>query len=193
MKSAIGQWCAALALLVVSDTVADARDDRQVISLKVCIDGLTNLHVKGGRLSWEHLAFDPPAMHPGCKGISAVDGVPWRDWSKSFPLPAAGRSATIAFHPVRCRGNCVLVQSPSAENGWEAIYQFDDFWTASSSVYCVNIVIGGPPESAADQSVQHIEPAPYRRGGRPLFRAPGGKLREETCAPDVFSWLGSGP
>jgi hypothetical protein len=147
----------------------------------VCIDGLDNLHVKDGRLRWEHLAFERPGAHIDCKGVSEVDGVHWEDSSKSFPLAIANGSA-ITFHPARCRGNCILVQSPSAANGGEAIYQFDDFAPAGSSIYCVNIVIGGPLESAAEQSVQHVRPAPRNAGGRPLFDGPGGNLRDEACA-----------
>jgi hypothetical protein len=155
----------------------------------VCIDGLTNLHVKDGQLTWKHLAFEAPGLHSGCKGVSAVDGISWDDWSKKFPLQVPTESKTIAFHPVRCRGNCVLMQSPRADNDWEAIYQFDDYVLGSSEVYCVNIVIGSPPESAADQSVQHVEPAPRREGGRPVFPHLGGTLRDEACAQKVVSQL----
>src|SRR5690349_2466671 len=92
-------------------------DGPRVVSLKVCIDGLDNLHVKDGQLRWEHLFFERPGLHAGCHGVvSTVDGTPWRDWSKPFPLPLAllgPRGPTIAFHPVACRGNCVLVQDPS--------------------------------------------------------------------------------
>jgi hypothetical protein len=132
-------------------------------------------------------AFERPGIHSGCKGVSEVNGIHWGDWSKSFPLPIPSGSASIAFHPVRCRGNCVLVQSPSAANGWEAIYQFDDFVLPSSAVYCVNIVIGAPLESSAEQSVQHIKAAPLSAGGKPLFAGLGGTLHEEACAEDVVS------
>jgi hypothetical protein len=162
--------------------IAHAGEGPRTVSLEVCIDGLDNLHVKDGQLLWEHLAYERPGLHVGCKGVSDVDGVPWRDWSKGFPVPVP-RGATVAFHPVRCRSNCVLVQSPSAANGWEAIYQFDDYVLGGSDVYCVNIVIGGPSESAADQSVQHVAPAPVSKGGRPLFAGPGGKLRDDEACP----------
>ena len=180
--STIAARCgAAIALMVAACGIAHAGDGPRVVSLEVCIDGLDNLHVKDGRLSWEHLAYERPGLHAGCAGVSAVDGVRWDNGSTSFPLPVPGRS-NIAFHPVRCRSNCVLVQSPSAANGWEAIYQFDDYVLGSSDVYCVNIIIGGPPESAADQSVQHVAPAPASEGGRPLFKGSGGRLRDdETC------------
>jgi hypothetical protein len=187
MRAVVARCAAAIALLVASAGLAQGGDRPHVVSLKVCIDGLDNLHVKDGRLSWEHLAFERPGVHPGCKGVSEVDGVHWGDGSKSFPLPVPTGSAGIAFHPVRCRGNCVLVQNPSAANGWEAIYQFDDYGPSSSAVYCVNIVIGGPPESPARQSVQHVTPAPAAAGGRPLFRGPGGTLRDEACGEDVVS------
>lgn len=173
-------------MAVAACGIAHAGDGPRVVSLEVCIDGLDNLHVKDGLLRWEHLAYERPGIHVGCKGVSDVDGVHWKDWSKSFPLPVPGGS-NIAFHPVRCRGNCVLVQGPSAANGWEAIYQFDDYAPGSSSIYCVNIVIGGPLESAADQSVQNIPPAPRSAGGRPLFSGPGGKLRDEACAQKPVS------
>ena len=177
--------------IVAAVWIARAGDGPRVVSLKVCIDGLDNLHVKDGQLRWEHLAFERPGLHADCKGVvSAVDGTPWRDGSKPFPLPLAlpvPRASTIAFHPVACRGNCVLVQSPSAANDWEAIYQFDDYELGGPDAYCVNIVIGGPPESAADQSVQHIAPAPRAVGGRPLFAGPGGRLRDEACAQKPVS------
>jgi hypothetical protein len=179
--------CAALAMAVACFGIARAGGGPRVVSLEVCIDGLDNLHLKGGQLRWEHLAYERPGLHVGCKGVSDVDGVPWTDWSKSFPLQHVPSGANIAFHPVRCRGNCVLVQSPSAANGWEAIYQFDDYAPGSSSIYCVNIVIGGLPEPAADQSVQHIPPAPRAVGGRPLFDGPGGRLRDEACAQKPVS------
>jgi hypothetical protein len=163
--------------------IAHAGDAPRVVSLEVCIDGLDNLHVKDGQLRWEHLAYERPGLHVGCKGVGDVDGVPWRDWSKSFPLQHFPSNATIAFHPVRCRSNCVLVQSPSAANGWEAIYQLDDYVLGGPDVYCVNIVIGGAPESAADQSVQHVQPAPAGKGGRPLFAGPGGRLRDDEGCP----------
>ncbi len=187
MKGAIGQCCTAIALLVASAGIAQAGDRPRVVSLRVCIDGLDNLRVKDGQLSWQHLAFAAPGVHSGCKGVADVDGAHWPDWSKSFPLPVLNGATSIAFHPVRCRGNCVLVQGPSAANGWEAIYQFDDFFPVSSSVYCVNIVVGGPAESPADQSVQHVVPAPLGLGGRPLFHGAGGKLRDEACAGGLVS------
>jgi hypothetical protein len=182
--SSIAARCAVIAAAVAVAVcgIARAGEGPRTVSLEVCIDGLDNLHVKDGQLRWEHLAYERPGLHVGCKGVSDVDGVPWADSSKSFPLQHVPRGATIAFHPVRCRSNCVLVQSPSAANGWEAIYQFDDYVLGSSDVYCVNIVIGGPPESAAEQSVQHVQPAPARKGGRPVFAGPGGRLRaDETC------------
>jgi hypothetical protein len=181
--SSIAARCGAAVIAAIAACgIARAGDGPRVVSLEVCIDGLDNLHVKDGQLRWEHLAYERPGLHAGCKGVSDVDGVPWRDWSKSFPMPVA-HGATIAFHPVRCRSNCVLVQSPGAANGWEAIYQFDDYVLGSSDVYCVNIVIGGPAESAADQSVQHVQPAPAARGGRPLFAGPGGRLRNDESCP----------
>jgi len=187
MLSRIARYCAAVAVMAGA-AIARANDVPHVVSLEVCIDGLTNLHVKGGRLSWEHLAYEAPGTHPGCKGVATeVNGVPWGDSSKSFPLPVPSDSRKIAFHPVRCRGNCVLVQGASAANGWEAIYQFDDFMLSGPAVYCVKIVIGGPPDSAADQSVQHIRPAPAKIGGRPLFSGVGGTLREDSCRQDLVS------
>lgn len=178
--------CAAVALALAAFGVAQAGDGARVVSLKVCIDGLDNLHVKDGQLHWEHLAFEWPGRHVGCNGVSEVDGVHWDDASKSFPLPMPA-GADIAFHPVRCRGNCVLVQGPSEADGGEAIYQFDDFGLNGSAVYCVNIVIGGLPEPAAEQSVQNIAPAPRSAGGRPLFAGTGGRLRDEACAQKPVS------
>jgi phosphoribosylformylglycinamidine synthase len=70
---------------------------------------------------------------------------------------------------------------------WEAIYQFDDFALPGSAVYCVNIVFGGPAESPAHQSVQHVKPAPLSVGGKPLFAGFGGSLYEDACAEDVIS------
>jgi hypothetical protein len=187
LSSAVARGCAAVVLAVAAVGIAQAGDGPRVVSLKVCIDGLDNLHVKDGRLSWEHLAYERPGIHSGCKGVSEVNGIHWGDGSQSFPLPVPSGSTGIAFHPVRCRGNCVLVQSPSAANGWEAIYQFDDYVLPSSAVYCVNIVVGGPPESPAKQSVQHIRPAPPGAGGRPLFAGFGGTVHDEACAEDVVS------
>jgi hypothetical protein len=186
-RSIAGRCGAIVVLLVATAAIAEARDGPRVVSLQVCIDGLDNLHVKDGRLSWQHLAFEPPASHRGCKAVTEVNGVEWRDWSKAFALPFPTQSRSIAFHPVRCRGNCVLVQSPSAANGWEAIYQFDDYAPSGPDIYCVNIVIGGPPESATDQSVQHVSPAPGRAGGRQLFSGAGGALHEGACSQDVVS------
>jgi hypothetical protein len=182
LSTVAARCAAAVAVAIAACGMAHAGDGPLVVSLEVCIDGLDNLHVKDGHLRWEHLAYERPGIHVGCKGVSEVDGVHWSDGSKSFPL-AVPSGANIAFHPVRCRSNCVLVQSPSAANGWEAIYQFDDYVLGSSDVYCVNIVIGGPPESAADQSVQHVAPAPVSAGGRPLFTRPGGKLHDGEACP----------
>jgi hypothetical protein len=187
MLSNIARYCAVVALLATAAEIAHANDAPRVVSLRVCMDGLDNLHVKGGQLSWEHLAYEPPGTHRGCKGVTEVNGIPWGDSSKSFPLPFPSESRSIAFHPVLCRGNCVLVQGPSAANGWEAIYQFDDFMLSGPAVYCVNIVIGGPPESAAAQSVQHVSPAPRSAGGKPLFSGVGGTLRDGACSQDLVS------
>ena len=186
LLSVAARGCAAVALAAAAFGIAQAGDGPRVVSLKVCIDGLDNLHVKDGALRWEHLAFEWPGRHVGCKGVSEVDGVHWDDGSARFPLPLPA-GANLAFHPVRCRGNCVLVQSPGAANGGEAIYQFDDYGLNGSAVYCVNIVIGGPSESAAAQSVQNIAPAPRSAGGRPLFAGNGGRLRDEACAQKPVS------
>ena len=186
LSAAVARGCAAVVLAVAAVGIAQAGDGPRVVSLKVCIDGLDNLHLKDGELRWEHLAFERPGRHVGCKGVSEVDGVHWDDGSKSFPLPVPA-GGNVAFHPVRCRGNCVLVQGPDEANGGEAIYQFDDYGLNSSAVYCVNIVIGGPSESAAQQSVQNIAPAPRSAGGRPLFAGNGGTLRDEACAQKPVS------
>jgi hypothetical protein len=186
LSAAVARGCAAVVLAVAAVGIAQAGDGPRVVSLKVCIDGLDNLHLKDGKLRWEHLAFERPGRHAGCKGVSEVDGVHWDDGSKSFPLPVPA-GGNVAFHPVRCRGNCVLVQGPDEANGGEAIYQFDDYGLNSSAVYCVNIVIGGPSESAAQQSVQNIAPAPRSAGGRPLFAGNGGALRDEACAQKPVS------
>ena len=178
---------AAAALLVAAAAIAQTKDVPRIVTLQVCIDGLDNLHVKDGRLSWEHLAFEAPGKHGGCKGVTQVDGAPWDDWSRSLPLPVASDFRNMVFHPVVCRGNCVLVQTPSTANGWEAIYQLDDYVLGGPAAYCLKIVIGGPPESAADQSVQHVTPAPRSAGGRPLFTGVGGTLRDGTCSQDVVS------
>jgi hypothetical protein len=177
---------AAVALLIAVAGLAHANNGPQVVTLQVCIDGLDNLHVKDGRLRWEHLAFDPPGRHAACKAVTWVDGARWEDWSTSFPLPIPASTA-IAFHPVVCRGNCVLVQQAAAANGWEAIYQLDDYALGGPAVYCIEIVIGGPPEAATAQSVQHIRPAPSGAGGRPLFTGIGGALREGGCGKDFVS------
>ena len=96
MKGVVGRWCAAFALLVTGTAIVHAQDTPRVVSLEVCIDGLTNLHVKDGQLTWKHLAFEAPGLHSGCKGVSAVDGISWDDWSKKFPLQVPTESKTIA-------------------------------------------------------------------------------------------------
>src|SRR5262249_26643037 len=121
--SSVAARCGAIvAVAVAACGIARAGEGPRLLSPRVCIDGLDNLHVRDSQLRWEHLAYERPSLHVGCKGVSDVNGVPWKDWSKSFPLQKIPRGSNIVFHPVRCRSNCVLVQSPSAANGWEAIY-----------------------------------------------------------------------
>src|SRR5947207_6591214 len=115
MRAVAARCGATVALLVAA--IAHADDIPQVVSLRVCIDGLDNLHVKDGQLRWEHLAFEPPGMHSGCQGVSEVNRIHWGDWSKSFPLPVPSGSASVVFHPVLCRGNWVRVRTPGAADG----------------------------------------------------------------------------
>jgi outer membrane protein OmpA-like peptidoglycan-associated protein len=96
------------------------------IVVTVCIDGNTKLHIKGGKLFWEHLNDVPPGQHLECLVLTKVNEKRWDDWKTAFQLDFNTDSCTLTGTNLIVNEISKLVQSPTPANGWETIWWFND-------------------------------------------------------------------
>ena len=106
-------------------------------TVSVCVDGRDKLHIKGTQMSWEHLDYTPPGLHPSCSAFGVgieVNGNQWSPWNSPYTIPSVN-CATLSISVIQCSNICNLIQAPSAANGWETIYDFDDNGPSNAHMY----------------------------------------------------------
>jgi outer membrane protein OmpA-like peptidoglycan-associated protein len=97
------------------------------IVITVCIIGNSKLHIKDDKLFWENLNDIPPGQDfYTCRVVTKVNGKQWDDWKTPFQLGFTTKSFAIVGTVLLKNEISELVQSPSAENGWETIWWFND-------------------------------------------------------------------
>ena len=97
-------------------------------NVQVCIDGQSNLHIKGTQMWWENIDFNPPGTHPDCSnyGITIeVNDTTWAIWDSAYIISNTTCS-TLTVDSITCYYQCTLLQAPNAANGWETIYNYND-------------------------------------------------------------------
>ena len=98
---------------------------KKEIFLVVCIDGIDKLHVKAGKMYWEHIGAIPPGLHYSCLDTTKVNNSKWEDWKSTFDL-GFNTDSLIKSTIIKKYGPSELVQSPSKKNNWETIWLFSD-------------------------------------------------------------------
>jgi outer membrane protein OmpA-like peptidoglycan-associated protein len=117
-------FCSILFSLILS-TILHGQNSKKIV-LTVCIDGNSKLHIKGGKMFWEHLEDVPPGKHQECTVLTKVNGKRWDDWKSAFQLDFNTDSCSFVGTKILFNEISQLVQSPTAANGWETIWWFND-------------------------------------------------------------------
>jgi outer membrane protein OmpA-like peptidoglycan-associated protein len=102
-----------------------AQNSTKVV-LTVCIDGNSKLHIKDGKMFWEHLEDIAPGRHLDCMVLTKINGIRWDDWKSTFQLGFNTDSCVVAGTVLQLNEISKLVQSPTADNDWETIWWFND-------------------------------------------------------------------
>jgi len=116
-----------------------AQNPCKKITISVCIDGESKLHIKNGNLFWEHIKDYAPGTHFQCgsMGITKVNGTNWSDWKSPFKLNFNTNGLTVQATVIYKNEISKMVQKPSASNNWETIWHFSDP-SGSSHNYAVS-------------------------------------------------------
>lgn len=96
------------------------------VTITVCIDGESRLHIKNGKLFWEHKTFWEPGTHESCTTKTTVNDKVWETWSVPFTLNFSTNNQTVETKILIKNEISKLIQVPSAKNSWETIWQFYD-------------------------------------------------------------------
>jgi hypothetical protein len=96
------------------------------VTITVCIDGESRLHIKNGKLFWEHKTFWEPGTHESCTTKTTVNDKVWDNWKTPFVLNFNTNELSVETKILKKRSVSKLLQAPSAANNWETIWQFND-------------------------------------------------------------------
>jgi outer membrane protein OmpA-like peptidoglycan-associated protein len=103
-----------------------AQEPCKKFTVEVCIPGAALLHIKHGNMHWELLSDMPPGAYELCIGETKINGSVWEDWKMKYNLGFNTDNCKLNPVVVRKHDISVLLQSPSAKNGWETIWHFND-------------------------------------------------------------------
>lgn len=98
------------------------------IIFKGCIDDMNKLHIKNGKMAWEHVRSSggsPPGTHDHCKIETSINGENWEEWYFNFDLDISTDSL-VSSSIIENRAISRILQAPSEKNGWETIWFFND-------------------------------------------------------------------
>lgn len=79
-------------------------------------------------MTWEQIGLYAPGTHFECGtvGIPRVNGKIWKDWQTPYKLAFNTNGLNIDAKVLQKKDVAKLIQSPSASNGWETIFYFND-------------------------------------------------------------------
>lgn len=120
---------------------------------------------------WEHLNDIPPGKHLECMVLTKVNGKRWDDWKSDFQLDFNTDSFTIQGTVLQLNEISKLVQAPTAANGWETIWWFND-----PSAY---------PHSYA-VSFEFTPPKKNTIAAKPLIRTQPKPVKKDTVVPEYI-------
>lgn len=112
--------------LIFINIFSFAQESNKEFVLSVCIDGVDKLHIKAGKMYWEHISDIPPGLHDLCKTETKVDDVVWKEWNAPFVLDFNTDSLLLKTNILQKHEFSKLIQSPSDKNNWETIWSFSD-------------------------------------------------------------------
>ncbi|PCJ85356.1 MAG: hypothetical protein COA57_07775 [Flavobacteriales bacterium] len=115
-----------LGLLFFNACLSYAQTQYKKVTLLVCIDGESKLHIQSGEMYWEHLSDFPPGQHNLCKKNTKVNGKKWKNWNSSYSLSFNSDSYSLKYTALRKHEVSKLIQAPSGNNDWETIWYFSD-------------------------------------------------------------------
>ena len=126
----------------------------QQLTVRAWIDGLSQLVIQPGRVSWSHLEYGTPGRQPpNTNAPTVLDGFEWYPvWPSTLPCCAGLSSSPLATHiaPVANtisltqqagRGYTSISQQPTVENGMTLVITFDDRFSPGADWY--EIVLTG--------------------------------------------------
>lgn len=99
------------------------------MTVKACINDMTWLHIKNGKLSWiEATGGYAPGTHFDCKpnDVTKVNGKEWKDWQIPFQLDFNTDGLEVKAKVSYGRDVAKVQQSPSKINDWETIFYYND-------------------------------------------------------------------
>ena len=143
-----------------------------VIDVTANIDGRDQLIIQNNTLTWHHFEWTAVGLHNSLypstiisttlDGVSALNGQVWTPtwpngagygaYSSTFTglFPAVPSSeAQVTLQPVQVRAGLSLVESPSSQNGFSTIVEFNDNPVGSDANYRARITISAIPEPAS--------------------------------------------
>lgn len=85
------------------------------VTIAVCIDGESRLHIKNGKLFWEHKTFWEPGTHESCTTKTTVNDKVWETWSVPFTLNFSTNNQTVETKIIIKNEISKLIQVPSAK------------------------------------------------------------------------------
>lgn len=112
-----------LCLFVFVSVVISAQ---KKFTITVCIDGESRLHIKNGKMFWEHKTFWEPGTHQACAITTKVNDKVWEIWNVPFSLNFNTNNHSVQAIILEKNEISKLLQAPSAANNWETIWQFSD-------------------------------------------------------------------
>ncbi|MBA3682928.1 MAG: OmpA family protein [Bacteroidetes bacterium] len=105
----------------------NAQKDCKTMLIDVCIDGESKLHIKGGKLFWEHLSDDAPGDHKNCGDIKIkINKTAWPDWSFDHKLGFNTDNMIVTATVLKKNQTSQIAQVANKENNWETIWYFND-------------------------------------------------------------------
>lgn len=127
--------------------------------VEVCVPGNVLLHVKHGNLYWELISEMPPGAYELCIGETKVNNAVWSDWKVKYNLGFNTDNCKLRTEVIRKHDISQLIQTPSAKNGWETIWSFNDPST-SAHYYSVSFEFCTPKEKPKEKEKVEIKSEP---------------------------------
>jgi gliding motility-associated-like protein len=153
-------------------------------TVDACIDYDDWLHISGDSLWWENFGGSPPNTHSGCSAAATVNGVAWTPWNSVYILPNSTQNCTMVATVLGCSNICNVVQEPTAANGWQGIYDFNDEGPSGAHPYSIQFAFYCPVVTTSpDTTVCAGTNASLRAtGGVTYSWGPTAGLSCSTCA-----------